>query len=61
MVKAEYLTQFSDMRPPFRVVCTSCEATASTADSTYAAADREVTKAVMSRGAGDQGLTRATK
>ncbi|MCX4777547.1 CapA family protein [Streptomyces sp. NBC_01264] len=61
VVKAEYLTQFSDMRPPFRVVCTSCEAATSSADSTYAAADREVTKAVMSRGAAAQGLTRATK
>ncbi|MFI5760540.1 CapA family protein [Streptomyces sp. NPDC051563] len=61
VVKAEYLTQFSDMRPPFRVVCTSCEAAASSGDGTYAAADREVTKAVMSRGAGEQGLTRATK
>ncbi|MFB6520979.1 CapA family protein [Streptomyces sp. NPDC056401] len=59
VVKAEYLTQFSDMRPPFRVVCTSCEATS--ADSTYTAADREVTKAVMSRGAAEQGLTRATR
>ncbi|MFF1414409.1 CapA family protein [Streptomyces sp. NPDC058289] len=61
VVKAEYLTQFSDMRSPFRVVCTSCEAATSSADGTYAAADREVTKAVMSRGAGEQGLTRATK
>ncbi|MER5488291.1 CapA family protein [Streptomyces sp. NPDC002812] len=59
VVKAEYLTQFSDMRLPFRVVCTSCDATS--ADSTYAGADREVTKAVMSRGAAEQGLTRATK
>ncbi|MET9855526.1 CapA family protein [Streptomyces sp. NPDC006450] len=61
VVKAEYLTQFSDMRQPFRVVCTSCEATTSSADGTHAAADREVTKAVMSRGAGEQGLTRATR
>ncbi|WP_420717927.1 CapA family protein [Streptomyces sp. H34-S4] len=61
VVKAEYLTQYSDMRPPFRVVCTSCEASTASADSTYAAADREVTRAVMSRGAGEQGLTRATK
>ncbi|WP_327307384.1 CapA family protein [Streptomyces sp. NBC_01298] len=61
VVKAEYLTQFSDMRPPFRVVCTSCEAATTSADSAYAAADREVTKAVMSRGAAAQGLTRATK
>lgn len=61
VVKAEYLTQFSDMRPPFRVVCTSCAAAASSADGTYTAADREVTKAVMSRGAGAQGLTRATE
>lgn len=61
VVKAEYLTQFSDMRPPFRVVCTSCEAATSSSDATYGAADREVTKAVMSRGAGEQGLTRATE
>ncbi|MFZ3469456.1 CapA family protein [Streptomyces sp. 4.24] len=57
VVKAEYLTQYSDMRPPFRVVCASCDSS----DSTYAAADREVTKAVMSRGAAEQGLTRATR
>ncbi|MGW6709774.1 CapA family protein [Streptomyces sp. NPDC054956] len=64
VVKAEYLTQYSDMRPPFRVVCTSCEApdtTGSSGDGAYAAVDREVTKAVMSRGAGEQGLTRATR
>ncbi|WP_328297964.1 CapA family protein [Streptomyces sp. NBC_00435] len=60
VVKAEYLTQYSDMRPPFRVVCTSC-ASPESSDSTYASADREVTKAVMSRGAGEQGLTRATR
>ncbi|MBT2451723.1 CapA family protein [Streptomyces sp. ISL-43] len=57
VVKAEYLTQYSDMRPPFRVVCASCDSS----DSMYAAVDREVTKAVMSRGAGEQGLTRATR
>lgn len=61
VVKAEYLTQYSDMRPPFRVVCTSCESATGAADRAYAAADREVTKAVLSRGAGEQGLTRATK
>ncbi|CAM5394297.1 lipoprotein [Streptomyces avidinii] len=67
VVKAEYLTQYADMRPPFRVVCASCDGADGTdgagagADSTYAAVDREVTKAVMSRGAGEQGLTRATR
>ncbi|WP_405494293.1 CapA family protein [Streptomyces sp. NBC_00096] len=60
VVKAEYLTQYSDMRPPFRVVCTSCDSPGSS-DGTYAAVDREVTKAVMSRGAAGQGLTRATR
>lgn len=65
VVKAEYLTQYADMRAPFRVVCASCDgadgADGAGADSTYAAVDREVTKAVMSRGAGEQGLTRATR
>ncbi|MET9466185.1 CapA family protein [Streptomyces sp. NPDC006544] len=59
VVKAEYLTQYADMRPPFRVVCTSCDGAGG--DSTYAAVDREVTEAVLSRGAGEQGLTRATR
>lgn len=58
VVKAEYLTQYSDTRPPFRVVCASCD---TSSDATYAAVDREVTRAVMSRGAGGQGLTRATE
>ncbi|GAA3382656.1 CapA family protein [Streptomyces racemochromogenes] len=57
VVKAEYLTQFSDMKPPFRVVCASC--TPDRAD--YAKADREVTAAVTSRGAAGQGLERATR
>lgn len=57
VVKAEYLTQYSDMRSPFRVVCASCD----TSDSTYAAVDEKVTQAVMSRGAGEQGLTHASK
>ncbi|MFE2287186.1 CapA family protein [Streptomyces sp. NPDC059443] len=60
VTKAEYLTQYSDMRPPFRVVCASCDSTGS-ADATYTAVDREVTEAVMSRGAAEQGLTRAVK
>ncbi|WP_371615264.1 CapA family protein [Streptomyces sp. NBC_00454] len=59
VAKAEYLTQYSDMRQPFRVVCASCDS--GSTDSTYTAVDREVTKAVMSRGAAEQGLTRATK
>ncbi|MEV7615367.1 CapA family protein [Streptomyces sp. NPDC089799] len=59
VVKAEYFTQYSDMGPPFRVVCTSCEGTGGRAD--HRAVDRQVTEAVMSRGAGAQGLTRATR
>ncbi|RSS51746.1 CapA family protein [Streptomyces sp. WAC07061] len=57
VVKAEYLTQFSDMKTPFRVVCASC--TPDRAD--YAKADKEVTAAVTSRGAAGQGLERATR
>lgn len=60
VTKAEYLTQFSDMGPPFRVVCASCEAPAGNG-ARYAAVDARVTEAVMSLGAGAQGLTRATK
>lgn len=60
VAKAEYLTQYSDMRPPFHVVCASCDSTGA-ADATYTAVDREVTAAVLSRGAAEQGLTRATK
>ncbi|MDT9688322.1 CapA family protein [Streptomyces sp. P9(2023)] len=60
VTKAEYLTQYSDMSPPFRVVCASCEAPAGK-KARYAAVDARVTEAVMSRGAGAQGLTRATK
>lgn len=60
VTRAEYLTQYSDMRPPFHVVCTSCDSTAA-ADATYTAVDREVTAAVLSRGAAEQGLTRATR
>ncbi|MEV6573850.1 CapA family protein [Streptomyces sp. NPDC051577] len=60
VVKAEYLTQYSDMTPPFRVVCTSCaagDAALSAADrSRYAAVDRQITAAVASRGAHAQGL-----
>ncbi|WP_078909916.1 CapA family protein [Streptomyces sp. NRRL S-87] len=65
VVKAEYLTQYSDMRGTFRVVCTSCAATTSTAAPAdrreYAAVDARVTDAVLSRGAGGQGLLRATR
>lgn len=65
VVKAEYLTQYSDMGPPFRVVCASC----STSDTALPAAkrakygriDRQVTEAVTSRGAGAQGLEHATR
>ncbi|MFF9015867.1 CapA family protein [Streptomyces sp. NPDC014870] len=54
VTKAEYLTQYSDMGPPFRVVCASC-------DARYPEIDARVTEAVLSRGAAAQGLTRATK
>ncbi|MFG2644448.1 CapA family protein [Streptomyces sp. NPDC048370] len=54
VTKAEYLTQYSDMGPPFRVVCASC-------DTRHPAVDARVTEAVMSRGAAAHGLTRATK
>ncbi|MFF5443827.1 CapA family protein [Streptomyces sp. NPDC012888] len=60
VVKAEYFTQYSDMGPPFRVVCTSCEG-APQGRGDYAAVDRQVGEAVLSRGAGAQGLTRATR
>ncbi|MER5778888.1 hypothetical protein ABT144_32310 [Streptomyces sp. NPDC002039] len=64
-VKAEYLTQYSDMTPPFRVVCTSCAAgdtALSAADrSRYAAVDRQITAAVASRGAHARGLEHATR
>ncbi|MER5932251.1 CapA family protein [Streptomyces sp. NPDC002054] len=59
VVKAEYFTQYSDMGPPFRVVCTSCASTAPRGD--YTAVDRQVTEAVLSRGAAQQGLQRATR
>lgn len=59
VVKAEFFTQYSDMGPPFRVVCTSCASTAPRSD--YTAVDRQVTEAVLSRGAGGQGLQRATR
>ncbi|RPF39893.1 poly-gamma-glutamate synthesis protein (capsule biosynthesis protein) [Streptomyces sp. Ag109_G2-6] len=68
VVKAEYLTQYSDMGPPFRVVCASCaagdggEGGASAAKrAEYARVDKEVTAAVTSRGAAGQGLTHATR
>ncbi|MFD3695854.1 CapA family protein [Streptomyces sp. NPDC058646] len=65
VVKAEYLTQYSDMGPPFRVVCASCSASDSTLPEAkraeYARIDRQVTEAVMSRGAGGQGLTHAER
>ncbi|MEU9143001.1 CapA family protein [Streptomyces sp. NPDC048349] len=64
VVKAEFLTQFSDMGPPFRVVCASCAASDDTLPaakrSEYARIDQQVTEAVLSRGAGGQGLEHAT-
>ncbi|MEU9161061.1 CapA family protein [Streptomyces sp. NPDC048424] len=65
VVKAEYLTQYSDMGPPFRVVCASCAASDTALPaakrSEYARIDQQVTEAVMSRGAGGQGLEHATR
>ncbi|MGR4883851.1 CapA family protein [Streptomyces sp. LARHCF249] len=65
VVKAEFLTQFSDMGPPFRVVCASCAASDTTLPagkrSEYARIDRQVTEAVLSRGAAGQGLEHATR
>lgn len=65
VVKAEYLTQYSDMGPPFRVVCASCAASDTSLPaakrSEYARIDQQVTEAVMSRGAGGQGLEHATR
>ncbi|MFB7465395.1 CapA family protein [Streptomyces sp. NPDC056224] len=65
VVKAEFLTQYSDMGPPFRVVCASCAALDGTLPSAkrseYARIDQQVTEAVLSRGAGAQGLEHATR
>ncbi|MFJ1564885.1 CapA family protein [Streptomyces erythrochromogenes] len=65
VVKAEYLTQYSDMGPPFRVVCASCaasdEALPAAKRDEYTRIDRQVTDAVLSRGAGGQGLAHATR
>ncbi|MFD3541210.1 CapA family protein [Streptomyces sp. NPDC058662] len=65
VVKAEYLTQYSDMGPPFRVVCASCSAgdgaLAAGKRNEYARIDRQVTEAVLSRGAAGQGLEHATR
>ncbi|MGW6980562.1 CapA family protein [Streptomyces sp. NPDC054932] len=65
VVKAEYLTQYSDMGPPFRVVCASCAASdpalPAAKRSEYARIDRQVTEAVVSRGAGGQGLEHAAR
>ncbi|MEU7553336.1 CapA family protein [Streptomyces sp. NPDC044571] len=65
VVKAEYLTQFSDMGPPFRVVCTSCAASdtapGAAKQAAYAAVDKQVSAAVLARGADRQGLERATR
>ncbi|MEU9299297.1 CapA family protein [Streptomyces sp. NPDC048269] len=65
VVKAEFLTQYSDMGPPFRVVCASCAASDDTLPaakrSEYARIDEQVTEAVLSRGAGGQGLEHAAR
>ncbi|MET9886797.1 CapA family protein [Streptomyces sp. NPDC006430] len=65
VVKAEYLTQFSDMGPPFRVVCASCAAsdsgTSAHKRTEYAAVDQQISTAVLSRGADQQGLVHATR
>ncbi|MEU9253185.1 CapA family protein [Streptomyces sp. NPDC048270] len=65
VVKAEFLTQYSDMGPPFRVVCASCAASDTTLPaakrSEYARIDEQVTEAVLSRGAAGQGLEHATR
>ncbi|MGP3685161.1 CapA family protein [Streptomyces sp. IBSNAI002] len=65
VVKAEFLTQYSDMGPPFRVVCASCAASDATLPaakrSEYARIDEQVTEAVLSRGAAGQGLEHATR
>ncbi|MET9960847.1 CapA family protein [Streptomyces sp. NPDC006326] len=65
VVKAEYLTQFSDMGPPFRVVCASCAASdgalGPAKQAAYAAVDQQVSAAVLARGADRQGLERATR
>ncbi|MBW5485638.1 CapA family protein [Streptomyces bambusae] len=71
VVKAEYFTQYSDMGPPFRVVCASCvladgqpgsDGALSTAKRTeYAAVDKQVTEAVLSRKAAEQGLVKASR
>ncbi|MFD3871815.1 CapA family protein [Streptomyces sp. NPDC058623] len=63
VVKAEYLTQYSDMGPPFRVVCASCAASDTALPAAkraeYGRIDRQVTEAVTSRGATAQGLEHA--
>ncbi len=64
VTKAEYLTSFSDRGGPFRVVCTSCAASdgglGAAKRSEYAAVDKQVSEAVLSRGAAQQGLEHAT-
>ncbi|MFI5980949.1 CapA family protein [Streptomyces sp. NPDC051555] len=65
VTRAEFLTEYSDMTPPFRVVCAACAASDAALGAAkraeYAAVDRQVTEAVLSRGAGEQGLTHATR
>lgn len=65
VTKAEFLTQYSDMDAPFRVVCASCAASdtglGAGKRAEYAAVDRQVTEAVLSRKAAEQGLTHANR
>ncbi|MFD3997607.1 CapA family protein [Streptomyces sp. NPDC058548] len=62
VTKAEYFTQYSDMGPPFRVVCASCTADVPAGKrEEYAGVDARVTEAVLSRGAAADGLTRVTR
>ncbi|MFD7029134.1 CapA family protein [Streptomyces sp. NPDC059917] len=65
VTKAEFLTEYSDMTPPFRVVCAACAASDTALGAAkraeYAAVDRQVTEAVLSRGAGEQGLAHAAR
>ncbi|MGH8921351.1 MAG: CapA family protein, partial [Actinomycetes bacterium] len=65
VTKAEFLTEYADMTPPFRVVCAACAASdaglGAAKRAEYAAVDRQVTEAVLSRGAGEQGLTHAAR
>lgn len=65
VVKAEFLIQYADMGPPFRVVCASCAASDGSLPAAkraeYARIDRRVTEAVPGRGAAGQGLEHAAR